>query len=82
MCRVAAEGLLAERPLRTTLTQAEIDRLAEWHYANVLATDEAFTTEGAAEDEASVRSIAAQLTEAGIEYAIPSGRQASSLRSR
>jgi hypothetical protein len=59
-----AEGLLAERPLRTTLTQAEI----EWHYANVLAADEAFTTEGAAEDEALVQSIADRLTEAGVKY--------------
>jgi hypothetical protein len=66
-----AEGLLAERPLRTTLTQAEIDQLAEWHYANVLAADEAFTSEGAAEDEALVRSTADQFTEAGIEYDMP-----------
>jgi hypothetical protein len=66
-----AEGLLAERPLRTTLAQAEIDRLAEWHYANVLATDDAFTTDGAGDDEALVRSITAQLTEAGIEYDMP-----------
>lgn len=66
-----AKGLFPERPLRTTLTQREIDRLAEWHYANVLAADEAFTTEGATEDEALVRSIAEHLTEAGIEHDIP-----------
>jgi hypothetical protein len=66
-----AEGLIAERPLRTTLTQHEVDRLADWHYANVLAADEAFVTEGAAEDEASVHTIADQLTEAGIEYDTP-----------
>jgi hypothetical protein len=41
-----AQGLLAERPLRTTLAQSEIDRVAEFHYAQVLAADEAFTTEG------------------------------------
>jgi hypothetical protein len=66
-----AKGLHAERPLRTTLTQQEVDRLADWHYANVLAADEAFTTDGAAEDEALVRSMAAQLTEADVAYTMP-----------
>jgi integrase len=66
-----AEGLLAERPLRTTLTDAEISRLADWHYAIVLSTDEAFTTEDAVEDEELFRSIAKQLTEAGITMPIP-----------
>jgi integrase len=76
-----AEELLAERPRRTTLTQAEIGRIAEFYYAEVLAADEAFTTEGAAEDEAVVRSIAdkfdqfnaaaAQLNEPGIKYDMP-----------
>jgi integrase len=66
-----AEGLLAERPLRTILTDQEIARLADWHYAIVLSTDEAFTVEGAAEEEALVRSIAEQLTEADIEYTAP-----------
>jgi hypothetical protein len=42
-----------------------------WHYAIVLSTDEAFTAEDAAEDEALIRSIGAQLTEAGIEYDMP-----------
>jgi hypothetical protein len=66
-----AQGLLAERPLRTTLAQSEIDRIAEFHYAEVLAADEAFTTEGAADDEALVRSIAERLTEAGVRYDMP-----------
>ena len=44
-----AEGLLAERSRRTTLAQAEIDRIAEFHYA-----EEAFTTVGAADSEALV----------------------------
>jgi integrase len=72
-----AEGLLVERPLRTTLTDQEIARLADWHYAIVLSTDEAFTAEDAAEDEALVRSIDAQLraftAEGGtkIEYDMP-----------
>jgi hypothetical protein len=63
-----AEGLLAERPPRATLNDQEIAQLADWHYAILLSTDEAFTAEDAAEDEALVRGIAEQLTEAGIEY--------------
>jgi hypothetical protein len=66
-----AEGLLTERPLRTVLAQAEIDRLADWHYADMLATDEEFTTSGAAEDETFTRSLAEQLTEASLSYTMP-----------
>jgi integrase len=62
-----AEALLVERPLRTSLSQAEIDRIAEFHYSSVLADDEEFTTEGAEADEDLARSVAAQLTEAGID---------------
>jgi hypothetical protein len=32
-----AEALLAERPLRTSLAPSEIDRIAEFYYASVLA---------------------------------------------
>lgn len=67
----AAEALLAERPLRTTLTQAEIDRIADFHYASVLASDEEFTTEGAKVNEDLARDIAGQLTEAGVAYSMP-----------
>jgi hypothetical protein len=42
----AAEALVAERPLRDTLTQAEIDRMAELHYANLLAGDDEERREG------------------------------------
>jgi hypothetical protein len=63
-----AEGLLAERPLRTTLTEAEISRIAEFHYADMLAADDEFVTEGAAEEEAFTASIAKQLTEADVEF--------------
>jgi hypothetical protein len=66
-----AEALLAEPPLRTSLAQSEIDRIADYHYASVLAADEDFTTEGAAGDEDLVRSVARQLTQAGIEYDTP-----------
>jgi hypothetical protein len=66
-----AEALLAERPLRTSLSQAEIDRIAEFYYATVLAADEDFTTEGHQADEDLVRSVARQLADAGIEYDMP-----------
>jgi hypothetical protein len=66
-----AEAALAERPRRTALAQSEIDRIAEFHYASVLAGDEEFTTEDAQADEDFARSVAAQFDEAGIEYAMP-----------
>lgn len=68
---VKAKGLLAERPLRTTLAQSEIDRIAEFHFATVLVGDEEFTGEGAEADEDLARAIAGQLDEAGIEYDMP-----------
>jgi hypothetical protein len=66
-----AEALLAERPLRTSLAQSEIDRIAEFYYASMLAVDEEFVSEGAAADEDLARSIAHQLDQAGIEYNMP-----------
>jgi len=66
-----AEALLEERPLRTSLAQSEIDRIAEFHYASVLAGDEEYTVEGAQADEDFVRSIADQLSQTGIEYDMP-----------
>lgn len=39
----AANGLLAERPLRTTLSDAEIKLIAEHHYADMLHSDDAET---------------------------------------
>jgi len=41
-----AEALIVERPVRASLTQAEIDRMAELHYAKVLADDEEQRREG------------------------------------
>src|SRR5215470_8880575 len=58
-----AEGLLAERPLRTILAQSEIDRVAEFHYASVLAGDEEFTTEDAQADEDFARARAHEALE-------------------
>ena len=46
-----AEALLLELPLRTSLSQSEIDRIAEFYYASVLAGDEEFTSEGGKADD-------------------------------
>ncbi len=52
-----AASLLAERPVRTSLSEAEIDRIAEFYYGTVLADDEDFTVEHAEADEDFVRSV-------------------------
>jgi hypothetical protein len=62
--------LLAERPLRDTLSDAENKLIADWHYAEMLHIDDEETGEGTGRDEA-MRSIAKQLDEAGIEYDVP-----------
>jgi hypothetical protein len=66
----AAEALVAERPLRDTLAQAEIDRMAELHYANLLAGDDEERREGTG-SEPVFQSVARQLTDAGIELDTP-----------
>jgi hypothetical protein len=66
-----AETLLAERPLRTSLAQSEIDRIADFHFASRLAGDEEFTRDGGGSDDEGLRSIAKQLDEAGIDYFMP-----------
>jgi integrase len=64
-----AEAQLAERPLRTALAKAEIDRIADFHFASVLAGDDEATRE-ASKDEDFVRSIADQLDAAGVNYSM------------
>jgi hypothetical protein len=77
---------LIERPVRSALAQSEIDRIAEFHYASVLAGDEEFTTEAVQADKDFGRSIAAQFDEAGIAYDMPAPfenpRQSCSLTNR
>jgi integrase len=65
-----AEALLKERPLITTLTDAQIKRMAEAHYASVLRDDEEQRREGTG-SEPVFQSIAKQLDAAGIEYETP-----------
>jgi hypothetical protein len=65
-----AEALLAERPKRDNLTDAEIKLIADYHYAERLHDDEHQTREGTGQD-AFMLSIAKQLDDAGVEYTSP-----------
>ena len=62
-----AEGLLAERPVRETLSDVVIKLIADYHYADTLRADEEQTREGTGRDEL-MRSIAKQLDEVGVQY--------------
>jgi integrase len=65
-----AEALSAKLPLRTSLSDKEIERIAEYHYASVLAGDEEMRRDGTG-SEAGFQSIARQLTDAGVEFHTP-----------
>ena len=65
-----AEALIAERPVRASLTQAEIERMAELHYARVLADDEEQRREGTG-SEPIFQGVARQLADAGIDFDTP-----------
>jgi integrase len=58
-----AEALLAERPVISTLTDAQIKRMAESHYAEILADDEEARREGTGEPL--FQSVAQQIRDAG-----------------
>jgi integrase len=62
-----AKDLLVERPIRDSLSEAEIKRIAEYHFAEMLHLDEEETREGTGRD-AFMQSIAAQLDAAGVQY--------------
>ena len=62
-----AEALKVERPLRTTLSDKEIDRIAEYHFAAALAEDEEMRREGTG-SEPLFQSVAKQLSDAGVEF--------------
>jgi hypothetical protein len=65
-----ARALLKERPKRERLSAVEIKRLADYHFASMLASDEDETRDGTGGDEL-LRSVAKQLEEAGVEIAMP-----------
>jgi integrase len=65
-----AEAVNAERPLRTSLSEKEIERIAEYHFANVLAEDEQMRRDGSG-SEPVFQSVARQLADAGVEFTTP-----------
>jgi integrase len=65
-----AEAQLKERPLRTSLTDTEIKRIAEFFYAHELAADEELREDTRGSDPI-YKDIHRQLTEAGIEFVTP-----------
>jgi integrase len=65
-----AEALLAERPLRTSLSEKEIQQIADYLYAHELGADEELREGGIGSDPL-FADIHRQLTEAGIEFDTP-----------
>ncbi|WP_461327976.1 DUF6538 domain-containing protein [Bradyrhizobium huanghuaihaiense] len=65
-----AEALLKERPAISSLSDAQIKRMAEFYYALVLAADEEERQEGTG-SEPIFQSVAEQLAAAGIEFNTP-----------
>ncbi|MCA1498968.1 site-specific integrase [Bradyrhizobium sp. NBAIM14] len=65
-----AEALLVERPVRTSLTEAEIKTISDYFYAHELGADEELREEGVGTDPI-FADVHRQLTEAGIEFKSP-----------
>lgn len=65
-----ATALLQQQPVRDTLSDIEIKRIAEYHYAQRLQEDEAETRESTGRDER-MRWLAKQFDDAGIQYDMP-----------
>jgi integrase len=65
-----AEALLAEHPVRTSLTDAEIKQISDYLYASELCGDEELRAEGIGDDPL-FASIHKQLSEAGVEFETP-----------
>jgi hypothetical protein len=65
-----ARELLSERPLRETISEAEVKLIADRHYAEMLHIDDEETREETGCDER-MRAVAKQLNDAGVEYNTP-----------
>ena len=65
-----AEALLAEHPLRTSLSEKEIQQIADYFYAHELGADQELREDGIGSDPL-FADIHRQLTEAGIEFDTP-----------
>lgn len=61
----SARALLADAPLRESLTRQEIERIANYHYASMLGTDEQMRREGDGSEEV-FGNVAAQLAGLGV----------------
>jgi hypothetical protein len=68
--RTLAEALLKERPVISSISDAQIKRMVESYYASMLASDEEKRREGTG-SEAVFQSVAKQLSAAGIDYHTP-----------
>jgi integrase len=62
-----AEAQLKKRPLRTSLSDIEIKRIADFFYAHELAGDEELRMDGSGDDPI-YASLHGQLTEAGVDF--------------
>jgi integrase len=62
-----AEAQLKERPLRTSISDIEIKRIADFFYAHELTGDEELRMDGTGDDPI-YASVYEQLTEAGVEF--------------
>jgi hypothetical protein len=61
-----AKGVLVERPIRDSLSEAEIKRIVDYHFAAMLHLEDTETREGTGRD-AFMQSIASQLDAAGVQ---------------
>jgi integrase len=66
----SARQLAKEQPIRNSLSRVEIARMAELHYAALLADDDEQRRDGTG-SEPVFQSVARQLTEAGIDFETP-----------
>ncbi|MGY4282046.1 integrase [Bradyrhizobium sp. LM2.7] len=66
----SAEALLKERPVISSLTDAQIKWMSEHYYASVLAADQEERQEGTG-SEPMFQSVAQQLAAAGVEFNTP-----------
>jgi hypothetical protein len=62
-----AEALSAERPLRMSLSDKEIERIAQYHFATALAEDEEMRRDGTG-SEPVFQSVAHQLAGVGVKF--------------
>jgi integrase len=65
-----AEAQLKERPLRTSISDVEIKRIADYFYATEVAADEELRVDGRGDDPVLAK-VHRQLTDAGVQFTTP-----------